>query len=103
MLIALAAAGYGFSAIVGAVAAGILLVIAASLVHDKIRKIKVPWLKLGGTALLFAFAIFWAGEAAGVPWPGGDLILIPMVAGIALLVRGTIALVLRRPGAPSPS
>ena len=92
VLIALAAAGYGFSALVGAVAGGIVLVVAAATVHDRIRKIKVPWLKLGGTALLFSFALFWAGEAAGVAWPGGDLILVPLVVAIALGVRGAVAL-----------
>lgn len=103
VLIALAAAGYGFSALVGAVAGGIVLVIAAALVHEQIRKIKVPWLKLGGTALLFSFAVFWAGEAAGVAWPGGDLILLPLVVGFAILVRGAIALVLRAPASTAPS
>jgi uncharacterized membrane protein len=98
VLIALAAAGYGYSALVGAVVGGIVLVILAAIVHERIRKIKVPWLKLGGTALLFAFAIFWAGEAAGFAWPGGDLILVPLVVGIALVVRGAVAL-----GMPGPS
>lgn len=92
VLIALAAAGYGFSALVGAVVGGVVLVVAAATVHERIRKIKVPWLKLGGTALLFTFAIFWGGEAAGVAWPGSDLILVPLVVVVALLVRGAVAL-----------
>jgi uncharacterized membrane protein len=92
VLLALAAAGYGFSAVVGAVAAAIVLVAAAVIVHEQIRKIKVPWLKLGGTSLLFAFAIFWGGEAAGVSWPGGDLVLIPLVVGAAFVIRGLVAL-----------
>jgi len=100
VLLALAAAGYGVSALVGAVAGGLVLVVAAFWVRDRIRRIKVPWLKLGGTALLFSFAVFWAGEAAGVPWPGGDLILIPLVVGVALAVRGAIALILGP--APNP-
>jgi uncharacterized membrane protein len=91
VLIALAAAGYGFSALIGAISGGIVLVVAAAVVHERIRKIKVPWLKLGGTSLLFSFAIFWGGEAAGFDWPGGDLILIPMVILVALLVRGGVA------------
>ncbi len=94
VLIALAAAGYGFSALIGAVAGGAVLVAAAAVVRERIRRIKVPWLKLGGTALLFSFAIFWAGEAAGVPWPGGDLVLVPLVVGVALVVRLAVALLL---------
>ncbi|MGA8542816.1 MAG: hypothetical protein WB947_04665 [Thermoplasmata archaeon] len=102
VLIALAAAGYGDSALIGAVAGGIVLVVAAALVHEQIRKIKVPWLKLAGTSLLFSFAIFWGGEAAGVAWPGGDLFLVPLVVVIALGVRGLIALGVR-PAAPPAS
>jgi len=105
VLIALAAAGYGWSALIGAVAAGIALVIAAFLVHEKIRRIKVPWLKLGATSLLFSFAVFWAGEAVGVAWPGADLFLVPLVVLFGLLVRGAIAAIMRGDiqRAPSPA
>jgi Ca2+/H+ antiporter, TMEM165/GDT1 family len=95
VLIALAAAGYGFSALVGAIAGGAVLVAASLAVHERIRRIKVPWLKLGGTALLLSFSLFWGGEAAGVSWPGGDLFLVPLVVIIAFLVRGAVALGLR--------
>ncbi|HKN06528.1 MAG TPA: hypothetical protein VJ021_02835 [Thermoplasmata archaeon] len=95
VLLALAAAGYGFSALVGAVVGGALLVCVAFVVHDRIRRIKVPWLKVGGTSVVFAFAVFWGGEAAGVNWPGGDLFLLPLVALGLLLVRGGVELVMR--------
>jgi Ca2+/H+ antiporter, TMEM165/GDT1 family len=103
VLLALAAAGYGLSALVGAVIAGAVLVIAAALVHERIRRIKVPWLKLGATSLLFAFAVFWAGEAAGLAWPGADLSLIPLFLVFLLADRGAIALALggRPSGQPS--
>jgi Ca2+/H+ antiporter, TMEM165/GDT1 family len=95
VLLALAAAGYGTSALVGAVVAAALLVVAAALIHERIRRIKVPWLKLGGTALVFSFAVFWGGEALGVAWPGDDLFLLPLFIAAALIVRGAIAIVLR--------
>lgn len=100
VLLALAAAGYWFSAVVGAVLAGAILVAVAYALHGEIRKIKVPWLKVGATALVFSFAVFWGGEAAGVSWPGGDLILVPFFVVGILLVRGGVALVLR--GTPKP-
>lgn len=99
VLLALAAAGYGFSAIVGAVLGGALLVGVAVVVHDRIRRIKVAWLKVGATALVFSFAVFWGGEAAGVSWPGGDLFLLALVAFGLLIVRGGVGLVLRTPPA----
>lgn len=90
VLLAIAAAGYGLSALIGALSAGAGLAVAAAVVHERIRRIKVPWLKLGATSLLFAFAVFWAGEAAGFAWPGSDLILLPLVAVAAVLVRGAV-------------
>jgi uncharacterized membrane protein len=101
VLLGLTAAGYGASAIVGAVVGGAFLVVLALVVGQQVRRIKVPWLKLGGTSMLFAFAVFWAGEAFGRSWPGNDLILIPLVAVSVVIVRGALELALRRSPAPS--
>jgi Ca2+/H+ antiporter, TMEM165/GDT1 family len=103
VLLALAAAGHGSSALVGAVAAGGVLVVAALAVHQQIRKIKVPWLKLAGTSLLFSYAIFWGGEAAGLAWPGDDLFLVPLVIVALLIVRGAVELRLRTAPPPAPA
>jgi uncharacterized membrane protein len=91
VLLALAAGGAGTSALVGALAGGAVLIVAAAIVHEKIRRIKVPTLKLGGTSLLFSFAVFWAGEALAVNWPGSDLVLIPMFFVALVLVRSAVA------------
>jgi uncharacterized membrane protein len=75
----------------------------ALAVGERVRRIKVPWLKLGATSVLFAFAVFWTGEAAGRSWPGSDLFLIPLVVIAGVLVRGSIELILRwRPPAKAP-
>jgi len=100
VLLALAAAGYGFSALVGAFVAGAALVVATLLVQQRIRRIKVPWLKLGATSMLFTFAVFWIGEAAHVAWPGSDLILIPFFLLGLVFVRGGVEVVLRRTPMP---
>jgi Ca2+/H+ antiporter, TMEM165/GDT1 family len=92
VLLGIAAGGQGFSAIVGAVTAGAVLVALAAVVHERIRRIKVPTLKLVGTSMLFSFAVFWGGEAAGVAWPYGDLALVPLVLLFLLAVRGLVAL-----------
>ena len=101
VLLALAAAGEAGSAIVGAVVGGVCLVAAAAIVHERIRRVKTRWLKLGATSVIFSFAAFWAGEAAGVRWPGADLILVPMFVVALLLVRGGIQLGPRTAPAPS--
>jgi len=92
VLLALAAAGQAGTAVVGAIAGGLVLVAATAVVHERVRRIKTRWLKLGATGVVFAFAAFWTGEAAGVRWPYGDLLLVPFFAAALLLVRGTIAL-----------
>jgi uncharacterized membrane protein len=96
VLIALAAAGYAFSALVGALIGGGLLVALAFPLHEQLRRIKVPVLKLAATSVLFAFAVFWTGEALGVQWPGNDLFLIPLVLLAGLVVRGVVEVGLRR-------
>ncbi len=102
VLLALTAGGQGLSAILGAVAGGAVLVVAAFAVHDRIRRVKVPWLKLGATSMVVTFAVFWAGEAAGFAWPGGDLFLIPIFALALVVVRGAIEVGLRSGGTVPP-
>jgi uncharacterized membrane protein len=98
VLLALAAAGEAGSAIVGSISGGLVLVAATAVVHERVRRIKTRWLKLGATGVVFSFAAFWTGEAAGVRWPYGDLLLVPFFVVALLLVRGTIALWLAREG-----
>ena len=97
VLLALAAGGAGSSALVGALVGGGMLLVAAALVKERIRRIKVPQLKLFGTSMLFSFSVFWGGEALGVTWPGVyDVVLVPMVVVAALAVRAAIRLVMSR-------
>ena len=105
VLLALTAAGFGGSAIVGAVLGGAILAGVALVVGERVRRIKVPWLKLGGTSMLFAFSVFWGGEAAGRSWPGSDLFLAPLFVVGLVIVRGGLELFLRRdrPAAASPA
>lgn len=99
VLIPIAAAGQATAAVVGAVSAGVVLVVAVLLAHEQIRKIKTPWLKLGATALIFTYAVFWGGEALGVSWPLGDLFLIPLFVIAVVVVRAAIALAMGPPPA----
>ncbi len=96
VLLALAAAGEARSALLGAVAGGVVLVVAAAIVHERLRWVKTTWLKLGATAMVGSFAVFWAGSAAGLPWPGADLSLIPLFLASLGVVRGAVGLALRR-------
>ena len=100
VLISIAAAGQGLSALAGAVVGGAALVGAAALIHERIRRIKVPLLKLGATSMLFAFAVFWTGEALAVPWPYGDAMLLPLFLIALGLVRVAIGWLESKPAMP---
>ncbi len=97
VLLALTAAGYGGAALVGAVVGGLGLVLATLVVHERIRRIKGAWLKLGATSMVLSFAVFWAGEAAGTSWkPLGDLALVPLFLVSVVVVRAALEVPLRR-------
>ena len=55
-------------------------------------------MKLAVGLLLTTFGTFWAGEGAGVGWPGGDVAVLPLLA-----VYGTGAWLLARWLAVGPS
>lgn len=90
VLLSLAAAGAGSEAVLGGLAGGAVLVGLALALHERIRKIKVPWLKLGATSMLFTFAVFWTGEVLGVAWPGADLSLLPLFVVALLFLRPAV-------------
>jgi uncharacterized membrane protein len=104
VLLAIAAGGHAPSAIVGAVIGGALLVVVAWAVHERVRRVKPPTLKLAATSALFAFAAFWGSEAAGLQLPGpaalADLYLVPFF----LIGLGIVAALVRwRTGVPFAS
>jgi uncharacterized membrane protein len=90
VLLALTAGGAGLAALVGAAVAILALVVVAFALHERVRRVKTPQLKLVATSLLFAFAVFWAGEAAGGNWPGSDLFLLPLFVLALAVVYGVV-------------
>jgi Ca2+/H+ antiporter, TMEM165/GDT1 family len=92
VLVALAAAGQGSSALLGAIAAVACLIVAATVLHQQIRKVKIPLVRLGATSMLFTFAVFYLGEALGVAWPLDDLFLVPLFILAILIIRPLIGL-----------
>jgi uncharacterized membrane protein len=59
----------------GAAAALLAVLAAGILLHRPITSIPENILKLGVGIMLCAFGSFWAGEALGAAWPGGDAAL----------------------------
>ncbi|MDE1822315.1 MAG: hypothetical protein KGJ23_15525 [Euryarchaeota archaeon] len=100
VLIGLVAAHQVWEAVVGALVGGAILVTLGVLLHERIRKMKVPPLKWIATSLLFTFAIFWSMEAMGdlkIIWfpptihgVAIDILLVPLFVADLLAVRGAI-------------
>jgi uncharacterized membrane protein len=83
------------SAVVGAIAAVVVLAAVGAATYGLIARIPRRALQLFVGALLSSFGTFWAGQGVGVGWPGSELALVWLVAlyaaaGLVLLhlVRG---------------
>src|SRR5206468_12548862 len=87
-----------------AAAAAVVAVIAAGLVvRAPLERVPENSLKFGVGVLLTSFGIFWAGEGAGVDWPGSDLAILAVVAYVALLSIALTRLLRRRRSALEPA
>jgi uncharacterized membrane protein len=78
-----------------AAAAAIVVVVVGLAVRGPLARVPENTLKFGVGVLLTSFGIFWAGEGAGVDWPGDDLAILWLVAYLAL-VSFALTRVLRR-------
>jgi uncharacterized membrane protein len=83
------------SAVIGAIAAVVVLAAAGAATYRLIARIPRRALQLFVGALLSSFGTFWAGQGVGVGWPGSELALVWLVGlyaatGLVLvhLVRG---------------
>jgi len=79
-----ASTGGFVSAILGAAAAGILVILAGWFIKAPLTKVPENTLKFVVGIMLTSFGTFWAGEGFGYSWPLND-IFIPILAAIYLL------------------
>jgi uncharacterized membrane protein len=73
------------SAIAGAIAAGIFVLVLGVALRAPLTMVPENWLKFGVGAILSAFGVFWFTEGLGFSWPGDALSLL-LLLGIFLLV-----------------
>ncbi len=101
-------------AVVGAAAAGVLVIAAAAIAHRPLSRVPENTLKYGVGVLLASFGTFWAIEGLGVfrsggkslAWPGGEWGILVLVAVWFLLSRLMIKVVptlATRGRAPAPT
>ena len=86
IVIAFGAKGLGAmnAAIVGALAAGIIVVALAAALRQPLTAVPENWMKFGVGAMLSSFGVFWFGEGVGAEWPG-DAAAIPLILAAFLL------------------
>jgi uncharacterized membrane protein len=71
------------AAIVGALAAGVVVIALAAALRHPLTAVPENWMKFGVGAMLCAFGVFWFGEGIGAEWPG-DAASIPIILGAFL-------------------
>jgi uncharacterized membrane protein len=83
-------------AAVGAAAAALVVLAAGLVVHQPLSRVPENTIKFVVGVMLTTFGIFWAGEGAGVDWPGQDVALLGVLAYVAGLSMLLVAAVRRR-------
>ena len=86
-----------------AVAAVILVVAVGLVVRGPLERVPENALKFAVGVMLTSFGIFWAGEGAGVTWPGSDLAILAIVGYLALVSLALVRALRRRRTAPAPA
>ncbi|MDQ1425107.1 MAG: hypothetical protein QOD72_2605 [Acidimicrobiaceae bacterium] len=72
-------------AAVGAVAAAIVVLLVGLAVHRPLSQVPENTMKYAVGVMLTTFGMFWAGEGAGIVWPGGDAALIGLLAYVVVV------------------
>ena len=81
-------------AIVGALAACVLVILIGAAVHRPLSRVPENTLKFAVGFMLSAFGLFWTGESLGVEWPGADAAIIGLAA-MFLAVSGALVALMR--------
>src|SRR6267378_1811446 len=82
------------AAIVGALAAGVVVIALAAVLRQPLTAVPENWMKFGVGAMLSSFGIFWFGEGIGAHWPG-DAASIPIIVAAFLAASWVAARMLR--------
>jgi Ca2+/H+ antiporter, TMEM165/GDT1 family len=99
-------AGALVPAALGATAAAIVVVALGLAIHRPLTRVPENALKFGVGVVIVSFGIFWLGEGLGLEWPGGDLAVAAIIAGVFALAQVCAAIYRfrsRRIGNDAPS
>ena len=97
-----AAQGHLDVAALGAGAAAIVVLMAGFLVHRPLSRVPENTLKFGVGIMLTSFGTFWSAEGAGARWPGGDVFILALLAGVTALSFSLVGALRRQAGLRPP-
>lgn len=72
-------------AVLGAGAAGFVVLVVAALVHRPLAQVPENGLKFAVGVMLTTFGTFWAGEGLGIAWPASDGAILALLAGYVVV------------------
>jgi uncharacterized membrane protein len=78
-------------AVVGALAAIVVVVSAGIAIRAPLARVPENTLKLVVGVMLTSFGTFWGAEGAGVHWPGSDAALLGVIAVVAVTAASLVA------------
>jgi uncharacterized membrane protein len=78
-------------AIVGAVAAIVVVVAAGVAVRGPLARVPENTLKFAVGIMLTSFGLFWGAEGAGAHWPGSDAAILVLIATTLVVSLATVA------------
>ena len=77
-------------AAVGAAVAVVLVAGVGFAARAPLARVPENTLKFAVGVLLTSFGTFWGVEGAGAHWPGGDLALVAIIAGVLVFALGAV-------------
>lgn len=87
IVLAVSAGGPGLlpAAAGGALLAALAVTLVALAVHRPLARVPENTLKFAVGIVISAFGIYWTGEGMGAHWPGHDLALLAIMAGLGVV------------------
>jgi len=96
IIMATGAGGKLLPATVGAAVAAVAVIGLGFVLREPLTRVPENSLKFAVGVLLSAFGIFWIGEGLAFRWPGGDLAVLGLAAGILVIAAVAVRTIRRR-------
>jgi uncharacterized membrane protein len=79
-------------------AAALVVLLAGLAVRRPLARVPENAMKYAVGVMLTSFGVFWLGEGAGLHWPGGETILLALIAGVLAFSLAAVAVLRHAPG-----